>query len=136
MRSLSSLTLAMLTSIAVIAAPLTFNGSAMAANTHAKLAHKSRTTSPKRHRSAQASCARPLRFSAEQLIPAMLSLPLVPGPRDALIIDGVRVPIGDCGPATVDPNTGAVIDNRPTASGSAWIARAKRNASRQSSRKP
>ena len=123
MRSFGSPTLAMLTFIGLIATPLTFNDSAMAAGSHVKVAHKSRTS--------QSLCARPLRFSAQQLIPAMMSLPLVPGPHDALTIDGVRVPLGDCGPATVDPYTGEAIDNRPTQSGSAWIARMKRDSGRK-----
>jgi hypothetical protein len=121
--------LAILTLIGLISAPLTFNGSAIAASPRAKLAHKSRTASA-------SLCARPLRFSAQQLVPAMLSLPLVPGPHDTLNIDGVRVPIGDCGPAAIDPATGQVIDNRPTISGSAWIARMERNDSRRQSRNP
>ena len=130
MRSLGSLTLATLTCLGLLVAPAllptAFNGSAMAASSAATLAHKSHAASPKHRRIARSLCARPLHFSAEQLVPAMLALPLVPGPNDTLNIDGVRVPIGDCGPATVDPNTGAVIDNRPTTSGSAWIARMKR----------
>jgi hypothetical protein len=113
-----------------------FNGSAMAASTSAKLAHKSRGASPKQHRVAQSLCARPLKFSPQQLIPAMLGLPLIPGPNDALVIDGVRVPIGDCGPSATDPYTGEAVDNRPTQSGSAWIARMKRNNSRKSSGNP
>ena len=117
MRSVRSPMLAMLTFMGLIVAPLTFSDSAMAAGSRVKVAHKSRA----------GSCARPLRFSAQQLIPAMLNRSLGAGPRDALIIDGVRVPIVDCGPAATDPYTGAVIDNRPTASGSAWIARMKRS---------
>ncbi len=120
MRSRNLLKLAILAFAGLIVAPLTFNASAMAAST--KSAHKSRATS---------LCARPLRFSAQQLIPAMLSLPLIPGPHDTLNIDGVRVPIGDCGPATIDPYTGEAIDNRPTRSGSAWIARIKHNDTRK-----
>jgi hypothetical protein len=123
MRSLGSLTLATLTGIALTVALLTFNSSAMATSVGA--AHKSYAVSA-RHRSASL-CARPLRFSADQLIPAVLSLPLVPGPNDTLNINGVRVPIGDCGPATIDPYTGEAVDNRPTQSGSAWIARMKHN---------
>lgn len=141
MRPRGSPTLAVLLLLGLIAAPLTFAGSAMAATTHAKSyvkpTHKSHTASAKRHRVAQSSCARPLKFSAEQLIPAMINRSLGGGPRDALIIDGVRVPIVDCGPAATDPYTGEVIDNRPTASGAAYIARAKRNASsKTSARKP
>ena len=124
MRSIRWPMLAVLIFAGVIVAPLTFNDSAMAASSRAKLAHKSRA----------GSCARPLRFSAQQLVPAMLNLSLGAGPRDALIIDGVRVPIRDCGPAATNPYTGEVIDNRPTASGSAWIARMKRNSSRRASR--
>jgi hypothetical protein len=117
----------MLTFTGLIVAPLIFNGSAMAASSRPKLAHKSRAAS-------SSLCARPLRFSPQQLIPAVLSLPLVPGPHDALNIDGVRVPIGDCGPAAIDPATGQAIDNRPTTSGSAWFARMKRNDNRRQSR--
>jgi hypothetical protein len=126
MRSPSSTTLTMLTSMGLIVASLAFSNAAMAAGTGANPAHKSGVGAPK-HRLAQSLCARPLRFSAEQLVPAVLSLPLVPGPNDSLNIDGVRVPIGDCGPAEIDPYTGAAIDNRPTTSGSAWIARMKQN---------
>jgi hypothetical protein len=124
-RSRSPLTLATLTFMGLIVAPLTFNGNALAAGARAKPAHKSRAVS------SRSLCARPLRFSAQQLIPAVLSLPLVPGPHDALNIGGVRVPIGDCGPAVIDPYSGEAIDNRPTTSGSAWIARMKRNDSRK-----
>jgi len=125
MRSIRPPMLAMLTVAGLIVAPLVINDSAMAASGRAKIAHKSRA----------GSCARPLRFSAQQLIPAMLNRSLGAGPGDALIIDGVRVPIRDCGPATTDPYTGAVIYNRPTASGSAWIARMKRNAGRRKTRR-
>lgn len=123
MRSLGLPTLALLTFVGLIAAPLASNDSAMAASPHVRVAHKSHAS--------QSLCARPLRFSAQQLIPAMMSLPLVPGPHDTLTIDGVRVPIGDCGPSAVDPYTGEAIDNRPTRSGSAWIAQMKRNKGRK-----
>lgn len=116
-RSVRSPILAMLTFIGLIVAPLTVSDSAMAAGSRVKATHKSRA----------GSCARPLRFSAQQLIPAMLNRSLGGGPRDALIIDGVRVPIADCGPAVTDPYTGEVVDNRPTAFGSAWIQRMKRS---------
>jgi hypothetical protein len=112
MRSLGSLTLAMLTLTGLIVAPLTFSDSATAAST--KVAHKSCTAS-------QSLCARPLKFSAQQLIAAMISRSMGQGPPDALIIDGVRVPIGDCGPSAIDPYTGEPVDNRPTQSGPAWI---------------
>jgi hypothetical protein len=130
MRSLGSLTLATLIFAGLIVAPPSFDGSALAASTHAKLAHNTRAASSKRHPSAQSLCARPLRFSPQQLIPAVLGLPLIPGPNDTVNIDGVRVPIGDCGPAATDPYTGEVIDNRPTTPGSAWL-RMKRNGSRK-----
>jgi hypothetical protein len=130
MRSPGAPALAMLIFTGLIVAPLTFNGSALAASTRAKLTHNTRAASPKQHPSAQSLCARPLRFSPEQLIPAVLGLPLIPGPHDTLNIDGVRVPIGDCGPAATDPHTGEVVDNRPTTPGSAWL-RMKRNGGRK-----
>jgi len=129
---MKSLIQTLLVSTVIALVSLGSAGEAMAANVH----HKGRAASPKQQRSAQSLCARPLKFSPEQLIPAVLGLPLVPGPHDALVIDGVRVPIGDCGPSAIDPYTGEAVDNRPTQSGSAWIARMKRKDSRKSSPNP
>lgn len=137
MRSRSLLTL---TFIGLMLASPTFNSSAMAASIGAKPAHEGRAGLPTRQRLAHSLCSQPLRFSAEQLIPAVLGMPWLIGPHrtgesvGSMNIDGVQVPIIDCGPAAIDPYTGEVIDNRPTVSGSAWISRIRRNDSGKSSR--
>jgi hypothetical protein len=76
MRPRSSITLTTLALIGLVVAPLTFNGSAMAANIHAKPRHI-----------AQSSC----RLDQGQVIGAVLSMPWFAGPPGPQYIGGCRI---------------------------------------------